>query len=635
MAAIKAAIASTTNKAVLYEDAVYDLGANYIPLVSGVSHIGYPTVFRFSNGDWGDRNYSIASGTRINTTNARTFWDGLADLAAVTTTVPAANATFTSGSTNVGVVNSANYPVGASVYFTTSGNGFYSNLSYFVLSSAANVLTLGLADKVAISATSNSILQISSGTPNESTTGILLQDIAFPICKTAIKSGAKNAIGAAYCTFDNLYAIGTIGYKAFDFTNYVHCDFFKMFSRDGGGQYYGVDIPSTTLQPGNSNFTDIYNINSNTTSDATNGRGIRFVAQAGSQLNEVHVRQIQNNYKGISTVTQTSSALTNASPSIPVPSSAAFPVDMPVWISTVGNPNGFTSWVNYFVVSSAANIIQLSATMGGAAVISTGTAAMIINTQGFPAIELVGIGSGIITASDMLGIDVEGTSTIQVLAQNAGAYLSFNQSETSANTRSVVCGRTATLSVENRHTAFSTEYDAASVNSVLIGQRGTPTVSGYAGAGLYRDNSSNFSTPIWVLNLHPFKSQAYPSIKGVGGSAGDWVQTGLPLGMNMNTQDLTATIGGGWTTFNGAAAQTLTLPTIVNTSSASTMVGMPYYISNSSANAVVINTSSSQLLNNIAGKTTMTLQAGQYIKCTAANTAGGTLYWIAETNGTI
>jgi hypothetical protein len=463
----------------------------------------------------------------------------------------------------------------------------------------------------------------------------VLKDIAFPVCKTAIKSGAKNAIGAAYCAYENLYAIGTIGYKAFDFTNYVHCDFFKMFSRDGGGQYYGVDIPSATLQPGNSNFTDIYNINSNTGSDAMTGRGIRFVAQAGSQLNEVHVRQIQNNYKGISTVTQTSSALTNASPNIPVPNSTAFPVDMPVWISTGSNPNGFTSWVNYFVVSSAANVIQLSATMGGTAVSSTGTSVMIINTQGFPAIELVGIGGGIVTASDMIGIDVEGTSTIQVLAQNAGAYLSFNQSETSTYTRSVVCGRTATLSVENRHTAFSTDYDAASTNCVLIGQRGTPTNTGNAGTGLYLDNSNNFSTPIWVVNLHPFKAQAYPSIKGLGGSGGDWVQTGLPLGMNMNTQDTTATIGGGWTTFNGAASQTLTLPAIVNTNSVSTMVGMPYYISNSSANTVSINTSSSQLFNNIAGKTTMTLQSGQYIKCTAANTAGGTLYWIAETNGTI
>lgn len=51
-------------------------------------------------------------------------------------------ATFTNGSPNIGVANSAVFPVGIPVSFTTSGNGFVANQTYFVRTSAANVITL-------------------------------------------------------------------------------------------------------------------------------------------------------------------------------------------------------------------------------------------------------------------------------------------------------------------------------------------------------------------------------------------------------------------------------------------------------------------------------------------------------------
>lgn len=77
-------------------------------------------------------------------------------------------ATFTNTSTSIGVTDSTEFPVGLPVTFSNSVAGFVANEIYFVLSSAANALTLGATTYgSAIAATAGTTTNIlSNGYPN-------------------------------------------------------------------------------------------------------------------------------------------------------------------------------------------------------------------------------------------------------------------------------------------------------------------------------------------------------------------------------------------------------------------------------------------------------------------------------------
>jgi hypothetical protein len=618
---------------VALQNTTYNLGSNYIPIDSGVSYIGIPGVMRYTNGGWTDRDDIPTGGTIIvgdNSNNA--FWDGLIDLGAVTTTVAASTATFTAGSTSVGVVNSANYPVGSCVYFTTSGSGFFVGLKYFVLTAAANVLTLGLAEKVAIAATGSGTLQISAGFPNEGTTGTEIKNIIFSGVRSAVKMGAVNALGPVHCTFDNLYVMGQAGYRCFDFMNFVHTKFSRLYSSFGNGHYYGCNIPSATLEPGNCDFTDIYNINNSKTA-----KGLIFESYTGAHLNELHLRMIQNNNAFTTLETQNTSGMANASANITVTDGTQFPVDMPVWTTTAANPNGFTTNLTYFVITNnGSNVITLSATKGGAAKTSTGSAAMNLNTYGYPGLEMAAFGTGTIANFDLAGLDVEGYCSVGVLLQGTTGNILVNQISNTAM-HAGICGRSHDGIIWNRDPSLITDFDSASQNTQVYGKRNNTVLagSGNPGIGIYKD--STIGGGCWVFNMHGGKNQAFPDVKAVSSATnGEWLLNGNPQGQPMSTLDVTGALSaGGWYTFAGAASQTLTLPTIANASAISTTIGYPIYVSNAGANAVTIATDGTQLFNNIATKTSMSLASGQWLRCTGAKTAGGTFYWIAETNGTI
>lgn len=613
----------------------YDLGSNYIPLTSGVHFKGNQPKFRFTNGEWTDRDNIIVGGTVItgDGTQIAAFWDGVLDLAVSQVIVAATNATFTAGSANIAVTNSASFPVGSQVYFTSTGYGFYEGHMYFVLSSGSNVITVGMAEKVAAVATGSGTLQISAGFPNAAVVGGGLENICFTNIRTAIKSGSDNCVGSVYGEYKRLFVLGMTGYRCFDFRNFVHTKFNFMWSRYGNGHYYGANLRSTTtydLQPGNSEFTDLYNIN-----ESQIARGIVFGAYGTDTiLNELHIRMIQNNNKGASTITQATSGMAASSPNITVTDGTLFPVDMPVWNATTGNANGFTTHLIYFVVSQVGNVIQLSATQKGAAINSTGSSAMNLSTNGFPGIEMVATPGNRIQNSIVLGIDVEGPSTCNIFAQQTLASMTINQIGGAA-AKAAFCGRTYGGIITNADPALTTDLDAASAGGTMIlGQRGASPATTGSGYGLYLDAALGTA----VLNLNKASMHLYPSFKGIGGPNGFFTQPGIPIAQVMLTADATKTMGsgtGGWTTFNGAASQVFTLPTISNASATSTLIGYPISISNASANSLTVNTDGTQLFNNQATKTACTLAAGQWLECIAAKTAGGTFYWIAKTNGTI
>lgn len=63
-----------------------------------------------------------------------------------------------------------------------------------------------------------------------------------------------------------------------------------------------------------------------------------------------------------------------ASANVGVPSSAAFPVGSPVQVDATAN--GFTVGVTYYVLTSAANVLTLGASVGAAAIVATGATAV-------------------------------------------------------------------------------------------------------------------------------------------------------------------------------------------------------------------------------------------------------------------
>jgi hypothetical protein len=630
MAALHAAIASPIAKNVLFESATYNLGANYVPLVSGIGYIGSPPELNYTAGHDSQAN-SVVAGTIFTGSGSVMMWDGAADLSAITTTLATQTSTTTSGSTNIAVPNSSLFTVGQRVYLTTYGGGFYSGISYYVLSAAANKITLGLPDMVAINATSSATISIAASFPNDSTSGILIKDLACNSCNTFIKTGAKNTGGLQFSKIENIQVHGTAGYRAMDNSNFNALVVTRIYTNDCDGQYWGSNSPGDGFQWGNSFFSGLLNSNNGGSSTPLAQHGIIFQAENASNLNELHIASVQNNNAYISTQVVTTSALTNTSPNIPVANSALFPVGLPVWISTTSNPNGFTTSLIYWVVSSSANVIQLATTKGGTAVNSTGTLTMNISSQGFSGLEIVGIGSGVIGNSDASGLDIEGQSSALITLQHANVTIPEIGQANTPDGHVVAVWRAYSGMFGAWNNAASIDADSVS-SPHFFGQK----ASGYGNlysSGMWYDSGQG----VWTMNLYPGNNQATPTMQSIITTAsGEIVKFNSPAVSPNFTQDTSKTYGfpKGTTVFSGATGQTMTLPTITNASAATSMLGIPFPFFNASTNNLTIATNGTQTLGNKAGVTSMTLTPQQWGTYFACINAAATLFWCVQTNGT-
>lgn len=610
-------------------DAEYDIGANYIPLTSGISYVGVAPVMR--------NEFIVYSGTVIKGTGTVGFWDGAENLASPTATVAPANATFTSGSANIGVVNSSLFPVGAQVSFTSSANGFTAGWLYFVLSSNANIITVGLADKSPIVATGSTTIQIESSPFIDTLYGVTCKNILFSGIATGIKTGATNVLGAWYSTFDTIYVQGTTGNVGFSAINFEHVHFNRIYTTFGDGQYYAADIPYATQEPGNSSFEDIYNVGGTQTC-----RHIRFVSTPGSHMNELHLRMVQNNnfangsWPGAQLLTQQSATpVASGNSLINVVDASKLPVDLPVWTNVGSNPNGYKTNQVFFVVESDTvnNTIKIANSKGGTAVNSTGTTAMNIQNAGMPALEFVGIGTGLMNNIEVLGMDMEGINP-HILSQNTSGGCKYMLTQVSSGCHADLICRNSNPQVFNDNVSFTTELDNSSGNTLLFGPRTTTAVDQNSGVGLYRDYSLD-GTP-WTLNLASGLSQKYPSLTGATSTGGKHhTRPLLPFANGSGTQNTTATIDpgiyAGVISCNPAdALQVLTLVTIANASANNTHIGLWNIFHNASAFNLTINTDGTQTFNNLAGKTSVVLVPGASLFVQAAKTSAGTLYWVAD-----
>ena len=633
--AIKRALAG--NKVVSFLDVVYDLGSNYLPIVGGLTYQGVPTRLDFNAGGWTGRNREIAGGTRFVSTNQYVFWDGAEDQVAITSTITPQSCTTHIGSPNISVPNSGLFTVGGRVYVTDDACGFYRGVAYFCLSASANVITLGLADKMAIAATSSGAITVAAGTPMDGTSRLVMRDLAGSDCKTFIKMGAKNTFACHYSEIADIFVNGNKAYPAWDICNYNQSNFRNMSAKECDGALFRVDYPVGSFMPGNSTHWRPLLVRSNLTegNDNYKQRGLIWEANDGSLMNEEHIYFPESFSAYAAERNDATVGLTNGSAAISVANAALWPLDLPVWISTPASPGGFLTGAVYFVVANNGTTIQLSNKKRGTAVVSNATTTVTMRTWGYANLEMVAYGTGNIGSSTLQAADIEANCTMHLLLQRAQVdVLSMGQCP-AGETHTCVVGR-GYYGQFNSWDPQTSDFDYNS-GVQYSGQRTTALTGTSGGIGLWYDADLGGSGVFGVgLNLHTVHQQSTPTmIAAVSGST-YFVKPMQAFGHRMRSQDTSTTlVGTGDYVFAGAAGQTLTLPTFADTNAVNTTLGAPFGVLNCSSNNLTVATGGGQLLNGQAGKTSMTLAPGQWARYFGAKTASGTMIVGVFTNGTI
>lgn len=450
---------------------------------------------------------------------------------------------------------------------------------------------------------------------------IVLRNLCMTGFTRAVDGGNTNNAACWYSEFDNLYISNCTDW-GFWITNFQHCKFRRIFtfSNTTGGQFYGNDVPSTTLQPGNSVWEDVYSVTPS--SNANLSRGIVYWIQQGQQ-NEGLILRLQSNRLNSSVVTQ-AATMVNTSANITITDGTKFAVGMPVTFSATAN--GFFQNEIYFVLSVAVNVIQVALTVGGAAVVATGATAVNCITQGFAALEVVALAGAAVSSHDFHNVDVEAGGTAAIVAQNVQvSKFEISQVPLAAQSTQSFCARNLTFSQVFARASINTSWDGNSGSSQLYGNRATGSVGGGAvahnPAGLYFDAGDGFTE----LNLTA-------SVKGLSGQAPDGSNLIVPLsgiGERMNpkaTQAISpncADTGLVSFTFTSGVV-TVTLPTL-----SATLFGCRYIFVNPTANTATINTQASQGFNNPAGRTSVTLAQGTAIELVGTHDANGN-YWTVK-----
>lgn len=428
--------------------------------------------------------------------------------------------------------------------------------------------------------------------------------------------GATNNPSFWYSIFKNLYFIGCSDWGLW-LTGFQHCNFERLhaFSCANGGMYFGNDVLTAILAPGNSTWVDIYSVVPST--NANLARGLVFECVRGT-LNEGLLSRIQSNRFNATVVTQ-SATMVNLSANITVTDGTKFAVNMPVTVSATAN--GFTQNQIYFVISVAGNVLQLSDEYQGTAKAATGSTATSVVTSGMAAVELVCYPSANITSFTLSNVDVEagGTAAI-VFCGVVTSQLFVGQAPTTAQSKISICMRRSTYNYILSVNPVTTDFDGSSNTSFFVGTRQTGSVQNDC-IGLSYDVSAGQNR----LNFGSIKfAQAAP----------DGSVCFLPInsGVGTNVQSHTTSTGPTpwYATFCGlnvntytAANATWTLRTITSAWS-----GVVFEVLNPANNAFdcIINTDGTQTFSRKAGLTSLTLKPGASVTLTATN-SGGALFW--------
>ena len=508
----------------------------------------------------------------------------------------------------------------------------------------------GIADAASITFVGGSVLvgngtfnafeynhtDLSAGTPlgtsdafsDAALSGGGIKGVCIESCLNGVKIGGLANPGAFWCQFEDIFVKGCAEWGVW-FENFFHSRFtnINVFGCTVGQQAY-VGSAATLLNSGNSIAVDLFSI---TPAAGNNSRGL-VVWSRNNSISGIDLHKVQCNRSG-TPVTQ-AATMTNGSENIGVVDGTKFPVQMPVVFSAAAN--GFNAGQVYFVKSVVGNTITLADNYYGAAKLATGNTAVNIITHGFPAFEAAGQTASDSVGTAVTGCDFEGQATTLVLLQNIMSQSGTNDFQgviETAQSKMEVTIRNCGSGMAVMHFG---RVDQDSSSRHQIGG----TISGFVNAkpkGMYR----NANTARWELNLaenwaSSFTHNPGPTIvtKTVGG--GDFTYPGISLGQKCATFGNTtlglSTAYAGAVLFSGAANGVWTLPAVETE-----MVGLKFDLTNGGADGttLTVNTSSGQLFNNQAGRTSIVLDKGEFLQVIAQNNGGGAFIWqVLSTNGT-
>lgn len=450
-------------------------------------------------------------------------------------------------------------------------------------------------------------------------TNFAIKSIGFTNFSRAVDLGNTNNPGGWWATFEDLYASGGSDW-GFWITNFQHCTFRRnrFFNNATGQGYYGNDVPSAILQPGNSVWDDIYAVCATQLQ-----RCLLFYVIQGQQ-NEGFLSRIQCNRQTPGTVTQ-AATMSNTSANIGVTDSTKFLPQMPVTFSAA--VNGVTK-VTYFILTAAANTVTVSLTMGGAAVVMTGSSAVNIITQGFPGLEVVALAGAAISSHEYHNIDCEGAGTCAILFQNAQTCsTTVSQVPGAAQSFISLCLRGTQFSQHYGATPLNTDFDAASGTSSFFGSRSANSVN-LNPQGMYFDQGLNYT----VMNL----SSSAMSLSDQNLDGTHLIVPLTPIGERLSQKgvvSLTLFMGdsGLITNTYSVGTATWTLPTL-----STTVKQCRYRIVNSGTTGqnLVLTPAAGQPFNNVAARTTLTLGTGAGCEIVGTNDASGSYWAVSAIAGT-
>lgn len=466
-------------------------------------------------------------------------------------------------------------------------------------------------------------------------TNISFEDLGFSGAgggTWAILAGGTNNASAWYSQFKNLYATGFTSGGGFSFTNYQHCQFNGNYTFGcAWGQLHQIDVASASLAPGNSVYYDLYNCITASTAGQLQ-RGISFITTAttggAANNNEFKFDRMQSNRFGGTIITQ-AATMVNTQANITITDGTKFAIGLPVTVDAT--QNGFTLKKIYFVVSLAGNVIQLSNTYGGAAVLATGAVAVNIVQAGFPCFEMIALSGSANTNVVMDNIDVEGFSTAAVFFQNcSGLNIQMSQVPGVGQATQSLCFRGCVNKLVIAPQSISTDDDQNAVGaaSMLLGAKFGTSI-GYQGMGLWYDSVSgksvfsmgyqNDTQSGGLLTFDPSTSGGLVTPKNAG--IGHFIKNVNSASFAVNS--LNCTISNGT-----ASGVTNTLPTVVAANAGSWLIFV-----NHTASAQTISTDGTQLFNGIALRTAITLNAGATVCLEAVQSTTGPAYTWDVTGG--
>lgn len=322
--------------------------------------------------------------------------------------------------------------------------------------------------------------------------GVKCYGITFKGGDKAIDTGALRAMGMVWGEFDQLYAFDQTSDFAFDFKNFQHCEFGRLYTSTalltGGGVRFASKL-SSTLLPGNSHVTgEVYTYCVNRLNRSV---VIEASGPSGCALNQFKVSgRLQGNRYGAGSP-DIIVFTTNGTANISVPDGTKFQVGIPVVFHSTA-PTNFTVDVVYFVRTIVGNVLTLVENPYDTVDLVAGSSSTYnASFSGWPAIQVTANLSGnSVKNSDFGQIDAEAFANVcaVVFAKTRNCQAFLSEMMTSQTGTALVC-RDAEIGIA--HNGLSTITQDLSANF------GFPCVKNNAGgpfvlsAAAFTPDSSN------------------------------------------------------------------------------------------------------------------------------------------------